>query len=267
MNALKRVVTDPWLVALLWAGQIAVAIAFGSMLSAMVSAAMVPFSGLDDTHRLGAVAQLLMMHPSVAAGAGAGLMISALVGLLAWTLVAGLIIGRLHGDRRGALGSTWVRTLPGVAVTSLWHLLLRVVGLALVAVSLGPLPAPIAGLVLLWALAISTLALDISRVQVVLHDAPGFHIRTAAYGYVQAVRRWRLLARIGGPWLLQMGVVGASVVLGLASLGGSSQLWTVRVLSFGGVVFGLWRLALVIEAGPVRLGPSPADAEAPAADP
>lgn len=256
MSALRRVASAPWLVLALWAGQIAVALVFGSVLASLVAAAMSPFAALDDGYVFGAVVELLSLHPSVGAAVLAGLATGALVGVLGWTLAAGFVIGRLGGVRRDELGPRWISTLPGVFVTSLWHLAIRGALLFAVALAVAPLPRLVGMLVFAIVLAVSTLALDLARVQIVLHGAPSFHVRTAANAYAQALRQWPLLARILGPWMLQMMTVGASVWLALASLGGESHLWAVRALSLCAVVLGLWRVALVVEAGPVPLGPS-----------
>ena len=257
MNALRRVASAPWLVLALWASQIAVAIVFGSVLAAMVTAAMAPFAGLEDGYVFGSVVELLSIHRVVGAGALAGLAVSGLVGLIGWSLVSGLVIGRLADFPRSEVAGRWASTLPGVLVTSVWHLVIRGALLVVVAFATAPLPRSVALLALAGALAVSTLALDIARTQVVLHDAARFHVRTATNAYVQAVRQWPLLIRALGPWFLQMLVVVVSAWLALASLGGESHLWAVRALSLMAVVFGLWRVALVVEAGRIDLGPRP----------
>jgi hypothetical protein len=255
VNALRRVAAAPWLVLALWGSHVVIAIAFGSVLSNVVAAAVMPFAGRDDGYVLGAVVEVLSLHPSIAATMMAGLVLSAIVGAVGWMLVAGLVIARLT-NHPGAdtspsgLGATWLATLPGVVVTSLWHFLIRAAVFVIVAISVAPLPRGIALVVFAIALAVSTLALDIARVQVVLHAARPFHVRTAADAYAHVVRHWRLVIRALGPWLLQMLVVATSLWLALASLGGGSHLWMVRGLSLVGVVLGLWRVALIIDAVP-----------------
>jgi hypothetical protein len=149
----------------------------------------------------------------------------------------------------------WLRTVPAVAITSVWHAVLRVVLLLVVLASVGPLPAAVAWPLLLVALIASSLALDLARVGVVLHDAPGFHIRTAAYAYVQAFKRWRLLVGVAAPWLLQVAASLASGWIALHSLGAGGQLWVARALTLVAVAAGLWRLAMVVDAGRVPLQP------------
>jgi hypothetical protein len=248
MSALRRVASAPWLVLALWAGQLAIAFAFGSVLSAVVSATLTPYAGQDDAYVFGAVVELLSLHPAVAATLMTGLVSSAIIGALGWTLLSGIVIARLGGVARPEVGATWLRTLPGVVVTSLWHLLIRAAIFFAVAISVSTLPRSLALLVFGIALAISTLALDLARVHVVLHAARPFHVRTAADAYANVVRHWRLFARALGPWLLQMAVVVGSLWLALASLGGQSHLWTVRGLALLGIVLGLWRVALIIDA-------------------
>ncbi len=255
-GALRRLFGAPGLVALVWLAQLAVALAVGSTVQRMGAAAVGPYTPPIDDHLLSRLIELTSDHPSIVAGLGLSLSITAVGSVLAWTLVVGLVIGRLDGTtERAALGATWLRTLPGVIATSLWHLLLRGVLLVVVAISIGALPGVAKVVALAIVTCVAALALDIARVHVVLHGERGVHPVTALWAFVAAGRTPRLLGAAVLLGLIQLGCAAAILHLGLVGLDGSSLLWAGRLLALVGVVVGLLRLTLVVLVGPLELRP------------
>jgi hypothetical protein len=90
-------------------------------------------------------------------------------------------------------------------------------------------------------------------VQVTLHDAARFHVRSAFFAFVRTFTEPRFLAAGVGLYAVQMFCAAAMVLAGLHSVGDGSTLWGARLLSGVAVVAGLVRLAFVVERGEVSL--------------
>ena len=169
-----------------------------------------------------------------------------------WTLLAGAIISRLAGivgwERLAGASARW---LPGIVVTSLWHMLLRGILVGGLILATSPLPRMAAAPILALVVLVSTCALDIARVHVVLHGAHRFHIRTAWMGFMQAIRNPTLLGKSVALGLCQWGCVAAIFATAGFGLGIEGTLLLARPLALLSLFFGLWRIAVVVETGPL----------------
>jgi hypothetical protein len=252
MNSLKRVTSAPGLVVALWLVELGIAAFFGYSARKAVGAALGGYAVLYDGHLLFSIADLLIDHPAVAAQIVSAVMGSAVLAVGLWTLLAGGIISRLAGvpgwERLAAASTKW---LPGIVVTSLWHLLLRGILVAGVALATAALPRMAAAPILALVVLVCTCALDIARVHVVLHEARRFHIRTAWMGFVQAFRNPCLLAKSVALSLCQWASVAGVLAVAAYGLGTAGALLVARPLALLSLFFGLWRIAVVVEAGPL----------------
>ncbi|MCP3959495.1 MAG: hypothetical protein GY719_16735 [bacterium] len=260
MTALRRVLRAPGLIVLVVAIQLVVALILGSGVRAAVGASLVPYSLATDGHLLGATFELFGDHPGLPVGFRQVAVGSSAIALVLWILLAAPVIHRLRSKTPAArLAALAFSQLPAIGVTTLWHLALRIVLLA----ALGLLTAPLLdhgawGLLgvaaTAVALAISTCALDLARCHVVLHGARGFHYSTALRAYREAVRRPAVLVPSMllsfGQWTCVAGAVAVAMVM--AGAGGT--IWLVRGLAVLGVVLGLTRVAVAVEAGFDRTG-------------
>ncbi len=136
---------------------------------------------------------------------------------------------------------------------SLWHLVLRAVLLAVAGAAAAPLLTtwwgPAGVLLLAIVLAVCICALDLARCDVVLHGARRFHPQTAWRGFRHAAGRPAVLARSMllsfGQWTCAVAVVLAA----FAGLHGGPAIWLARGLAISGLILGLIRLAVAVEAG------------------
>ncbi len=249
MNALRSVWRIPGVIAGLWITQVVITALFGATVASAVRVALARFSIPSDGHLLAYIAQLLAAHPAVAASIGTAVVGSAVMGLVLWTLVSGGIIARLAGQP-----GFWVvcgRWLPAMAVTSLWHFLLRAALLGIGVLCFGFLPRSVAIPILVGALAFFSCALDIARTHVVLHRARPFHIHTAAQGLVQAILHPRILLQSVGLSLVQWAFAGGALYVAMAGMDDGSGVIGARLLALGALLAGLSRLAVVVGAGPL----------------
>lgn len=267
MRALRRVSGAAGLVLTVVAVQLALSAGVGAAVRAGVGAAMGEWTILADGHLIYGVFELLVEHPGQLAAARQLLAGSAVLALAVWTLLAAGILRRLDGPAPAAeVAAAAVRSFPGVLVVSLWHLIPRAVLLA----AAGALTARLLraeawgllGLALTVAVAgYANCALDLSRAAVVLHGAPRFHPRTALRGFLRAARRPGVLLPSmllsAGQWL----ALAAIVAVAVAGLGTPWAIWLARALAILGVVLGLTRMAVAVEAGPERDAPGPATAD------
>jgi hypothetical protein len=220
---------------------------------------MAPHWPVDDGHPLFAVVELLQANPPLATLLAGSTIVTAGLGAVVWMLLSGALITRLHGERDPqGIGSAWLASLPRVIVTSGWHLLVRAVVLLVVVVATSTLGSTPLLIALILALLISSGALDVARVHVVLHDAPGYHPKTALRAFGLLLKRPRVLASFAGLWLVQIGIAGSIAVLGLRGLGSDAMMLGARAAALAGTFIGLWRLAVVVHAAPLLFEP-PAD--------
>lgn len=246
MSALQRTSRAwRWVVAI-WLGEVVIAAAAAYGIRSHIAAAMDEFV-IPDDHRLYAIAELVHLHPQLVVSMGVGLVTSALLGFVVWTVLAPLVLLRLSGiEGAGDLGRAWLGRLGPALATSAWHLGMRVGAIVLGAQLLAALPAMAGVIVLLLVVPLVTCALDLSRVAVVLEGAKGGAVRTALDGYARLVREPRRTAAMAGLALLQW----VLVLVGLAVLvrSGPGGLPVMRASAAAATFFGLWRLALAASA-------------------
>ncbi len=253
-RAVARVMEAPFLVLAVIAVHFALAGWVGSSVRAAVGASMGPYTVLADGHLFYSVLELLFFHPGLGAGAAQLLTGSAVISMLAWTLLSPAVIRRLKGPIPSPmLAAETVRSLPGVAVVTLWHLLPRAVLLGFAAAVTSRLMGAgawgLAGILMTFVvLAYCTCALDIARCNLVLHGAPPLHPATALGGYLQAARRPAVLMPSILLGLLQWACVAGIVVAALAGLGSEQAIWLARGLAVLGILFGLTRIAVAVGA-------------------
>lgn len=255
MSALRRVAGAAVWALGLWLIFVLLAKAASLMVGTAAATALSPHAGpVPGREDLFAVAQLTYLHPGLRATAANAPVLMGLAGVLAWTLCSGIVIARLGGTTgASALGEVGLRTLPSILLQSLWHVALRVVFLMVIAVSLGPLSEVAMLIALAFAWVISSLALDLTRIGVVLHGARPLHPGTALWAFVRAAKAPRLLAITTGLGLLQWIIAGALASAGIAAVGPGSSSLNTALLSALGVLVGLLRLSVVIGHGPVAL--------------
>ncbi len=244
--ALRRLAAIPgWLVGI-WLAQVALAAGVGAIVRTTVAAAMDGDHIEPGARWLYALADLGLDHPAIAAAAAASIGVAAVAGLLAWTLVVGLLLARLRADTStAAVLHTWWKTLPGIGAQSAWHVLMRGVML-LAALSTASALPPAAGWPLVWLVwSVAIVGLDVARTRVVDGARP-LHPRTAAVAIIDVVRH---PARFGPAVALAAAgtIVPLLVVwLGLSQLGGAMAPLAARAVALVGVGLGLWRLAVVV---------------------
>ena len=262
MTALRRVLRSPGLIAGVWLVYLAVAGVFGFILHAAAIGASDPYTALPDGHHLFHLGELLEAEKSIVVMGLGGALAAAVSSVVAWTLLSPFIIARLAGRSLSEVGEVGLRSLPAVAVQTLWHGALRVVVLFAALMIAAPAPGAIKLLLLSLAFGGSAIALDVVRVQVTLHGASRFHVRSAFYAFVRAAKQPKFLAAGVGIYALQIVTAALVAFVGLHSVGEGSTLWGVRILALVTVVAGLWRLAFVVEHGEVKLEREPKPDEA-----
>ena len=250
-RALQRVLGRPGLIAALWLFQLAMAAALSLPVRGSIRAVMGDFALLDDGFLLANLGHLLADNR----GLGPQMLAAALGGWLAgaagWTVIAGGVITRLAtpGSATEGFFSATGRWLPAMVATSLWHLLLRIVVLAVAVTATAFLPRLVSVAIVALVVAFLTCTLDIARVQVVLHGAHPFHPKTAARAFVQAVRYPRVLLRSMVLSVLQWGLLGLMAYLAVLGLNDGNGVIAGRILLLPVIALGLWRVAVVVEAG------------------
>jgi hypothetical protein len=259
-SAVARVLRAPGLVVLVVALHLLLAAAVGASTRSALGAAMGRYALVDGSRLWGAVFELIgrspgLLEPILHLIAG-----SAVVALGSWTLLAAGVLQRLRAPAPlPRLAAAAVRGLPAVVAVTLWHLVPRAVLLAiagaLAATTFAGPWGPVAIPVLAVVLAFCACALDLARCDVVLHGGRRFHPMTAWRGFVHAAGRPAVLVPSMLASFGQLGCTCAVVVAGLTGLGGDggAAIWLARALATLGIVLGLIRLAVAVEAGPREL--------------
>lgn len=257
MNALRQVIRAWPMVLAIWLVEIAIAATAAFALRTHVAAALDDFV-LPDDHLLYAAAELGSWHPQLLVAAVVGVLLSGLLGLVLWSVVAPAVLLRLHAGPQPAseLGGRWLTVLPGALATTAWHGGLRVLIVLIVGSTLGGVAGPALPIALLIAWALGTCALDLSRVGVVVHGARGVHPGTALLGYLQAFKRPRILVASLALQLLAWGCAGLGTWAIIHS--GGTAVGATRACALLVVALGLVRHAVSLAAGP--LPERPADA-------
>jgi hypothetical protein len=243
----------PILVASVWVVHMIIAAAFGSLLHAGAIAATEPHTALPDGRHLFHLAEVLDADKSLAVTAMGGAFASMLLAGAAWTVLAPFVIARLQGQPLLEVAEIGLRSLPAVAVQTVWHFGLRVVALVAAFMIVGPAPGAVKVLLLTIAFGGCALALDLVRVQVTLHGAARFHVRSALFAFVRTFGNPRFLAAGVGIYAVQMAACAAILLLGVQSIGDGSTLWAARLLSAVAVFVGFVRVAWVLDQGEVSL--------------
>lgn len=261
-TAFARVAGAPGLIALVVAVQLVLAFAVGSSVRAAAAASMGGYALLSEGRLLGSLFELLVEHPGIFGAARQLLAGSAVLSLTLWTVLAAGIITRLEAPRPMAdVLAAAGRGLPGVLGVTLWHLIPRLIFLAVCgAVARRAMRADdwgwLGAVFLIAVVGYLACALDLARCHAVLHGARGWHPRTALGGFVEAARRPGVLLpsllMSFGQWTAVVAVVAVSV----AGLGTAWAPWLARILAVVGVVFGLGRIAVAVGAGPPSSRPA-----------
>ena len=243
----RRVLGAPGLWLACWVGLAAMAWVTGTYAQLLVAAAVGPFDALDLQRAVFGIADVLRVYPELMPGIAMAVLVGGAVSGIGWMMVSPVVIARLAG-RTGLrdVGATALAGLPGVVVQSLWHLVLRGVLVAVVAISAQPLPDWAIWVIVGVAWLVAGVALDATRVAVVEGNAAPWHVKTAWRGFVRVAKRPRVL--VPGV-LLGLGQVGIGCVIvwvALAGLGGGSA-WGARALALLSVGLGLWRIGIVVE--------------------
>ncbi len=257
-GAATRVARAPGLVAVAVALHLLLAGTVGSAARSAIGAAMAPWALPDNAQLWAAVLELLGTSPGLLAPIRHLLAGSAILALAFWTLLAAGILHRLRAPASlPALAAGTARGLPGVLAVTVWHLLPRAVLLGAAGAATSALLdaggwalAGIAVTALL--LAFCTCALDLARCDVVLHGGRRFHPQAAWRGFLHAARRPPVLIRSTLLSLGQWACAGAVLLAAVAGLHGGPAIWLARLLAALGIVLGLTRLAVAVEAGPYR---------------
>ncbi len=248
MNALRRVLSAPGMVFALWALQLAVAWQLGDAVRVAAAAAMRGYARIDDGHLLGAVMELMATSPAIAGVMVQAAITSTLVGIVFWALAYGGVIKRLQGPASPSqMAAASVGFLPGVVVQTIYVGALRAIPIGLCALLAAKAPVVAVGLGLVVT-AVTVVAADLARVEVVLHGGRAFHPMTALRALKTAHTDLRLLSSAGAIAIAQVFVPAILIYLVLSDTAGAGSIWLARCLALGGLVLGLWRIALAVDA-------------------
>lgn len=242
------------------------AICFGELLIAAVAAypirshvaAALPEHALPDDHLLYALAELASVHPQIGIAVVLSLVLSTFIGGVVWMLFAPLLLLRLdRTDETAPLGAHWLARLPGACATTGWHLGMRI-GFVFVASSgLAALPPIVAAVLAFIVLLVATVALDLSRVAVVLDGAAGGSPRVAIEGFRRIAQHWRAASVMTAIAAAQWGLALVAIIVVVRT--GGAGLSVARATAAAATCLGVFRLA--IAAGTARAPTQPAAAD------
>ncbi len=253
-----RVWRSPRLILLLVVVQLATAVWLSAGIRDAIGRSLEPYSVLVDGNVLTLAMALHRDHPGIVSGYQHAVLGSLLVSLVLWTFLSPTVILRLAaaGQAPTVVPSThW--HLSAVLVTSLWHLVPRAVLLGVAGtVTQRLMPHGHWGLVGITVTALTltvcTCALDLARCHVVLHGARRFHISTALRAFGEAWRRPKVLVTSMLLSLGQWACAATILVIAFNAAGAGSTIWVLRALAILGIILGLTRIAVAVEAGPGR---------------
>lgn len=253
-RAVVRVMRAPGLVVMVVVLHLLLAWTVGAAARSAIGASMSPYALVDNQQLWYAVLELLGASPGLLQPIQHLIAGSTVIALGFWTFLAAGILHRLHAPGPlPRLAAATVRGLPGVLAVTLWHLVPRAVLLAAAGMLAAWLGAGSWGLVGLLILAVTLAfcicALDLARCAVVLHGARRFHPTTAWHGFLHAAGRPGVLVRSMvlsfGQWVCTGGIL----MMAVAGLQVGPAIWLARTLAISGIVLGLIRLAVAVEAG------------------
>jgi hypothetical protein len=240
-------------------GELVIAAVTASTIRSHVTSVMTEHA-IPDDHVLYAVAELSSLHPELATAIILALAISTAVGGALWTLLAPLLLLRLaRGDDEDApLGEPWIRRLPGALATTAWHLGLRVAFVLVAGSGLAALPPVAAAVLGFVVILVATVALDLSRVAVVLDQAHGISPRSAIEGFRRMAPQWRAATAMAAIAAAQWALAIVAVVVAVRT--GGAGLAVARATAAAATCLGVFRLA--IAAGTARGPTAPPAADA-----
>ncbi|MCA9715893.1 MAG: hypothetical protein H6713_04740 [Myxococcales bacterium] len=250
MTALRRVLGAPGLWLTIAALKLALAFVLVRPARAVLEASLAPFTITSGRSALLIeLTRIIARHEAIAAALVTSLILTAILGVLLWLLVAGAVITRLAARRSldETLGAS-LRYLPKIALVTVYSLIPR----ALVVFNLVVDPL---GMENFWARLIvfwlgwtwCTLALDRARAGVVLRGASALDPRPLVGAFLEVVTRRRGLAAAGVMLLGGLTMV-ATLELGVWYLGAPWVVWAARLLAIVSVGLALWRIAFAVEA-------------------
>lgn len=246
----------PWMVGIC-VGELLLAAFATSAVRSHVAAAMGDHA-IPDDHVLYALAELASVHPQLAVAIIMTLSISTLVGGVLWMLLAPLLLLRLdRTDDDTPLGGPWLLRLPGACATTAWHVGLRVAFVLIAGSGLAALPPMVAAGLGFVVLLVATVALDLSRVAVVLDGMGGGSPRVAIEGFRRMARHWRAASAMSAIAATQWVLAIVAIVVVVRT--GGAGLAVARATAVAATCLGVFRLA--IAAGTARTPEQP-----PAAD-
>ncbi len=258
IQAVARVARAPGLIIGVVALHLALAAWIGFSTRSVLESNMGRYALIDNQKLWFTLIELVGGAPGLLKPTGHMITGSALFGLAFWTLLAAGILHRLRSPTPlPRLAAAAVRGVPGVVVVTIWHLLIRAVLLGVTAAAVKPLLkddswGPAGVLILGLVFALCTCALDLARCDVVLHGARRFHVKTAWRGVLHALRRPTVLALSVLLSFGQWACVAAVVLTAFVGLHDEPATWLARALAILGLLLGLTRLAVAVEAGPYR---------------
>lgn len=244
------------LVLVLWALTLVLGLVAGRVVSAAAGAAMGSFAVLDDGHRLGALFELFATHPSVPAVMSISMLLSGIVGVVAWVVLAGGILEHLRGQTgAGPFVESALSNTPYFAAQALWFGILRALligGLTGSAMLLGPWALLIFAPLWLWTIPAFDLArARISRDVYTLEDGWRPKLRLLgpgplARGIGGAIKRPAFLAASAGLGAAAMVISALMTYMAVAWMHLPGGIWFVRLLAVVPIVLGLSRLGLAV---------------------
>jgi hypothetical protein len=257
VRSLRRVLRVPGLWLGLCALQLGLAWALAQPIAGAVRTAMGSRVWVHPDRLIAALAELLAQSPAIVAVFAAAIIASAVFGAALALVVRGGVLLRLHdasdpGTRAWAeFGRACLGNLPVLALIGLYGLVLRVI-LSFVANALAGSHALAELVVLVLLLTFATCAGDLAASRRVLHGERGVHPREYLRACLDVAKSPRLWAASGALSLARWAVAGAIVVVAVHGVGLAWSPWAARGLACVAVFLALWRVAVVVEAGPAR---------------
>ena len=255
LRAFGRVARAPGLLITVVLIHLALARLVASTVGGALARGLEPYFIPENQNPFYAFLERLLSHPGIGATWWQLMSFSSLFSLLLWTALAGGILYRL--DRPAPARRVAARTvhfLPAMFAVTLWHLIPRLVllgcggaltGALMKHASPGAWPAATLTLLLLF---YATCALDLARASIVVGSARPYAWRTAWRGFTTALARPKVLAASMVFSLAQGLTTVTLVLLAVAGFAADYGPWPARLVSALGIVFGLARMAVAVEA-------------------
>lgn len=255
MSVLRTAWNTRWVYLLTLGLTLAWGLAGGSIAAWMTQFVLGPFGGETDVeHALARLTELLTHNPELAVGIGATAVVTGAIAWVGWTALGGVVFFAARGDGlpesvRGAFANAGPLVVQGLV-----HLVLAGLGVFVLSIALGPLPALLRIVGLLVAMALAVLARDLVRAQICLHglERP-YHPKATIRGFVAAFKRPRDVAITAGLWGLKMALALSLAPMAIRALGPSDAGGLLRLVAAVGLAVSFLRLAWVTRWVPVDL--------------